>query len=355
MHSIPKSKSGQLSDLLRDRLAAGTLGQKLPSERSLAEEFLVSRTTLRQALAMLTKEQWIERSTSTRGGRSLKRTTENTSPCKPRQVVVLTLLLQSSPLLHEQLASLREMLGHARLPVHVQEAGSLIERMAPDTSLRRIVNRHRDSIWILHKMPEAVQKWFACSELPTVIFGSAFPGIDLPSIDIDYRAVARHAAGLCLARGCRQISILVHRTTLAGDTRTVDAVTAQLALNGVPPPQVMHYDFNRLRLMDALDREIVARLDSRDALIVSNHHHLMTALPHLLRRGVRIPDDLSLVYLSNDLSAERLSPLPYRYDVGSAHIRRLVQAVKALADGEMPASSLLIPKLLKGETLSPPC
>ena len=35
----------------------------------------------------------------------------------------------------------------------------------------------------------------------------------------------------------------------------------------------------------------------------------------LLRRGLRIPDDLSPGCLSNDLAAERLSPLPDRYDL----------------------------------------
>lgn len=353
MSGIPKSKSSQLADLLRDRLTAGTFGKKLPSERSLAEEFLVSRSTLRQALATLTKEKWIEPNISTRGGRGIKRKARNKPPQKLQQVMVLTPTLRGSPLLHEQLASLREMLGRAELHVHVQEASVLIERADPATSLRRIVNRHPQTIWILHKMPKPVQMWFANSELPVVIFGSEFPGIELPSIDIDFHAVARHATGLCLARGHRRITLLTHRTNLAGDSRSVDAVTEQLALKDAPPPRVLHHDFNRLRLMDALDREIVSRLDSCDALIIASHHHLMTALPHLLRRGVSIPGDLSLIYLSNDLSVERLSPLPFRYDAGSAHVRRLVRAVKSIASGETPGSSLIIPKLLEGETLGP--
>ena len=115
----------------------------------------------------------------------------------------------------------------------------------------------------------------------------------------------------------------------------------------------MRYDFNRMRLMDGLDREIVARPETCDALIIASHHHLLTALPHLLRRGVRIPEDLSLVYLSNDPSVERLSPLPVRYDAGPGLVRRLVAAIQTLADGGTPKSSLLVPKLLAGESLKP--
>jgi DNA-binding LacI/PurR family transcriptional regulator len=354
MPGIPKSKCGQLADLLRDRIVTGAFGKKLPSERRLADEYLVSRTTLRQALAILTKEKLIDGSVSTRSGRSVKQKVRQEPAQRLRQVMVLTPTLRGSPLLHEQLASLREMLSRAELPVHVQEASALIERAYPASGLRRIASRQPNTIWILHKMPEPVQIWFTKSGLPAVIFGSAFPGIALPSVDIDFHAVARHATGLCLARGHRRITLLTHRTNLAGDNRSLNAVTEQLALAGAPRPRVMHHDFNRLRLMDALDSEIVSRIGRCDALIVASHHHLLTALPHLLRRGIAIPADLSLIYLSNDLSVERLSPLPVRYDSGTTLVRRLVQAVKAIAGGEMPVSSLIIPKMLEGETLAPP-
>ena len=352
MTDIPKSKSGQLADLLRSRLAAGSFGGKLPSERRLAEEFLVSRTTLRQALGLLMKENWIRRDRAGRGGWMAAAVDEAVPRVGLRQVVVLTLLSGSS-VLYEQLASLRDMLGRSGLPVLVQEAGALVDRADPKSSLLRMVGKYPESIWILNKMPESVQSWFAASGLPAVIFGSGFPGVRLPSVDIDFYAVARHATGLCLARGCRRITLLTNRIKLAGDTRTVDGVREQLALAGAPPPRVMHHDFHREQLMDALDREIVARPDACDALIIVSQHHLMTALPHLLRRGVRIPGDLALVYLSNDPSVERLSPVPVRYDAGSAHVRRVVQAVRMLAGGGKPSSGRIIPKMLEGETIAP--
>lgn len=354
MSQLPKSKSGQLADLLRERLASGVWGGKLPSERLLAGEFLVSRTTLRQALVTLTKEKRIEAATTTRGARRIK--TKATEPTQARcgQVCLLTPTLQGSPLLIEQLGFMREMLGRADLAVNVEEGAALVERQDPSSILRRITARHPKSVWVLHKMPVSVQRWFEASGLPSVVFGSVFPGVSLPGVDVDFRAAAHHAAGICLARGCKKITLLVHRTALAGDTRTVDAITEELARRGAPPPRIMRYDFNRMRLIDGLDREIAAKPDACDALIIASHHHLLTALSHLLRRGVRIPEDLSLVYLSNDPSVERLSPLPFRYDPGPGLIRRLVLAIKSLAEGGTPKSCLLIPRHLEGESLKPP-
>ncbi len=351
MSQLPKSKYSQLADLLRERLAAGEWGGKLPPERVLAGEFLVSRTTLRKALASLTKEKLIGPATTTRGSRKIKNSTTLLPHGALRHVCILTPTLVGSPLLIEQLGVMREMLGRAGLTADVVEGVALIERSDPSSGLQRLLGRYPNSIWVLHKMPLAIQRWFAARSLPAMVFGSVFPEVMLPGVDVDFRAAAHHAAGICLARGCKQITLLVHRTMLAGDVRTVDAITEEMTRRGEAPPRIMRYDFNRMRLMDGLDREIVAKLDSCDALIIASHHHLLTALPHLLRRGVRIPEDLSMVYLSNDPSVERLSPLPIRYDAGPGLVRKLVAAIQTLAEGGTPKSSLLVPKLLAGESM----
>jgi DNA-binding LacI/PurR family transcriptional regulator len=351
MPKIPQSKFAQLTDLLRDRIKSGQWAVKLPPEREIAKTFLVSRTTLRRALGVLEKENLISTPPSRGSTRQV-----NSMPATPnvqqiRRTCILTPSLHGSPLLIEQLGIMRGMLDHAGITVDVEEGALLLERQNPASSLLRIVARHPHAMWVLHKMPESVQRWFGSSGLPTLVFGSVFPGIPLPGVDVDFRAAARHATGLCLARGCRKIFLLVHRTTLAGDSRTVDAVSGELSRSGAPPPRIMRHDANRMRLMDALDREILGDPGACDALIIANHHHLLTALPHLLRRGIRIPEDLSLIHLSNDPSTERLSPLPFRYDPGPVLIRRLVAAIQTMAEGAVPKSSLIIPKLLDGESM----
>jgi DNA-binding GntR family transcriptional regulator len=50
----------QCAKVLRDRIAAGVYTGRLPSERTLAEEFAVAVNTVRKALAMLRDEGLIE-------------------------------------------------------------------------------------------------------------------------------------------------------------------------------------------------------------------------------------------------------------------------------------------------------
>ncbi|BCX46167.1 hypothetical protein HAHE_00750 [Haloferula helveola] len=351
MPALPQSKFAQLSELIRERIETGEWTDKLPSERILADEFLVSRTTLRRALEILTRDGLIEAPSARCTLRAIRKSKARRTAPTHREVCFLTPTLHVSPLLTEQIATMRGLFTQAGIKVASEESASLVDRRDPSAHLRRIVARHPDAMWVLHKMPESVQRWFQANGLPTVIFGSAFPEVSLPSVDVDFRAAAHHAAGLCLARGCRRIGLLIHRTPLAGDEKTVSAVSAVLTRQGSPAPKVMRHDSNRARLMDALDREFLDNPDACDALIVANHHHLLTVQSHLLHRGIRLPEQLSLVYLSNDPSAERLSPLPLRYESGPALIRRLVAAVKTLAEGGNPPSSSIIPKLLDGQTM----
>jgi DNA-binding LacI/PurR family transcriptional regulator len=352
MHQPPKSKSGQLIELLRNRILAGEWAARMPAERQLAEEYFVSRTTLRAALQALTFDGLLKNPPHTRGGRALERTAATVQATPRRgEAVILTPSLRESPVLWEHLAILRERLGAAGIPLHVREAARLTEEANPVNSLRRWADAAPETVWILHKMPVKVQHAAQQLGLKAIVFGTAFPEIELPQIDVDFRAVARHATGRCLARGHRKLAVLVHRTSLAGDAEVIEGVREELARYDAPPPLVLKHDFNRARLIDTLDHRLVPAAGRPEVLLVVNQHHLLTTLPHLLRRGLRIPEDLSLIYLSNDPAVERLSPLPERYDLGERLLGRLAAAAQARLAGEIPASSRLLPRLLKGETL----
>lgn len=339
-------------DILRERLFAGEWSGKLPSERTLSDEYLVSRSTLRAALKILENEGVLGAPDSTRSGRRLRMPSADGKIVEETgRVVLLTPSLHDSPLLIEQLSSLRELLGRSGVQVVVRESLRLSQMKQAKQQLATLASGYPNAVFVLHKMPQQVQKAANELGLPAIVFGSVFEGVELPCVDVDFAAVARHAAGRCLSKGHRRIAVLVHRTSLAGDALIVGELVNELERRAAPKPLIMKHDFNRSRLIDALDFHILPHEQRPDALLIGNQHHLLTAMSHLLRRGIRIPEDLSLVYLGNDPAAERLSPLPDRYDLGERMVRRLAVSVQARLSGETPRSHYLLPNMVKGETL----
>jgi DNA-binding LacI/PurR family transcriptional regulator len=349
---IIQSKSGQVAQMLRERLASGVWSAGLPPERDLAAEFLVSRTTLRAACAILESEGLLRPCEHTRKGRTpAKPAGQSTAARGQGTVHVLTPSLSDSPILMEHLAVVRGELAKASVTVQVNEIPHIVSQSHPRRALSRLFSMHRGAVWVLHKMPFAIQEIAADLRVPCVVFGSVFPGIQLPFIDIDFAATARHAAGRCFAAGRTRFAMVLHRTRLAGDTLAANEVQRLTREKNYADPILIRHDFNRSALVDTLDSWIARPQRFPDALLVINQHHLITVLPHLLRRGIDIPGRLSLVHLGNDSVVERLSPLPDRYDVGSTLSRGLARMCLALLAGERPANRRLLPRALRGETL----
>jgi LacI family transcriptional regulator len=87
-------------------------------------------------------------------------------------------------------------------------------------SLQRLVRQNPSLCWILVLADEATQRWFAENHVPCVVAGSAFAGLDLPSVDLDHRMLCRHAAGVLLGLGHRRIALLNHKSRRAGDVES---------------------------------------------------------------------------------------------------------------------------------------
>ena len=350
---IIQSKVGQVAQLIRERVRGGVWGERLPCERALASEFQVSRTTLRAACAMLESEGLLKPCEHTRKGRTAARASAKSAKTRGQGMVhVLTPGLFDNPILMEQLAVVRGDLGKTLVGVDVHEIAHIAAQTSPRRALERLFASHPRAVWVLHKMPQAVQQVAEDLNLPCVVFGSVFPGMGLPSIDLDFAATARHAAGRCFAAGRTRLAMVLHRTRLAGDILAADEVLRLTRSKGLPDPVLVRHDFNRSALIDTLDSLVARPAVHPDAMIILNQHHLLTVLPHLLRRRIEIPRRMSILYLGNDPVIERLSPLPDRYDVGHTLSRGLVRMCLALLAGERPASRRLFPRTLRGETLA---
>jgi LacI family transcriptional regulator len=352
-----RSKSGQLAEMLRGRISAGEWVKSLPSERVLAKEFLVSRSCLRSALEILSNDKVIGESRQSLPREILSRSITPVRRTREIRLATSVADITKSPHLLFQLTTLRKLLAPANLLVEKATVPGYNATDDPSRGLQRMVEAAPDRIWVLHLAAEKVQRWFAENKIPCLVFGSTFAGIDLPKIDIDFRGAGRHAAGRLLSLGHRRIGVMMSRTILAGDEYLLaginDALQSHLDDAGmIPEPLVLRHDFHVERLASTLDKTF-SRLDRPTALIIHNEHHLLTTVTHLMSRGIRIPEDVSVISLVNDSALERLSPAIDRYCVGDRLIEALARGVMSLYANESRAlKRSILPEPIPGRSVA---
>jgi len=354
---IPQRLSllNQTTDILRTAIADGTWSGYLPGERVLSRRLHVSRPTLRAALDILERERVLE----TTPGKRRRIMRQRKSPLKKGGATVV--LVTQSPLytMSRNRLFLFDHLHHAleendiRLEV-VSNAAFGSGR--PWNSLKQFADTSKVRCYVLARTSRQVQEWFAEKALPCLIVGSSFPGINIPSIESDYPAIGRHAAGTLLGKGHRKLLFLTPQTNLAGDLETESAFTEAVSLSKHADAQceVIRFDHSS----DGLVRrwEKLVKSGRRPTAAFSLYPTAALAMmTHLLRGGVRVPEDFSLICREYTPLLEWVRPAIGHYEVPLSNFaHRLSSLVFEMVEvGTLPLRHItILPELSHTESLS---
>ncbi len=344
----------QTGAILKEHIASRSSGERLASERELCHQMGVSRMTLRAALAKLAREGLL------RGARGRRRLI--TGPRKKRgklsgnrDVVVLSPLpLQGvEPRVLFWIDELREALAKDDFKLDFACRRSCYSK-SPSGALEELAGRLQPAVWLLYLSTRTMQEWFAARELPAVIPGSRYEGIRLPSVDVDYRATCRHAVGRFLARGHRCLALLNPRFVAAGDLESELGFRQAGAAAGAGVEVIVsRHDGTVPGICATLDR-LLKRAQRPTAFLVSRPTHALTALGHLIQRGLDFPKDTALIARDHDSFLEHVVPSVARYQADPilfAHkLSRVVQDITSGGNARA-CDHRIVPRLIPGETL----
>jgi len=352
---LPQKSSlvAQTATILRERVQAGEWHKWLPGEHELCAQLRVARMTLRAALEQLQRAGLVRARQGKR--REIIRPRRRPTPGVSGRV----LLLMPEPLQFRPpfdafwTNELREALekGGFHLEMHADRGPY---GRGTNTSLDRLLKQFRPAGSVILSSTEKMQHWFSRRRLPCVIVGSRHPGVELPSVDKAHRAICRHAVGLFLARGYRQLALINPDSGAAGDLESEQGFNegvGQTHREDVQASVVRH---------DGTVADICAKLSALfrrpgrpTGLLVSRSMNVLTVMGHLMRSSLRLPEDVALISRDYEAFLDRMVPSVACYAVSPQSMaHRISTAVLEMAQSGLvnAANHQIMPEFRPGET-----
>lgn len=347
------SLASQAARVLREQLANSVWKNHLPGERTLSDRLGVSRPTVRAALELLRREGWLEVSQG-RATRILKSDDQPTALVSNVALLSPIPLRELPPSVLYWVDELRDKLAAdgGQLDVHVSRS---CFGARPAKALESLTRHSPAAAWVVYLSTEAMQRWFQARGLSCLVAGSCVPGVKLPSVDVDYRAVCRHAAGWLLAHQRRRIALVLPDVGHIGDLESEQGFLEAFAGKDEMKISslVLRHDGTREGIVKVL--EGVMRGPSKvDGFIVARSAHVVTVITYLQHRGIHLPKEVAVISRDSDPFLEFITPTVTRYASNPAQFaKRLAHAAVQLAkSGTFPAKAIrLMPQWVKGETV----
>lgn len=349
-----RTVSEQAAEALRDSIRIGAWGDLLPGEAELARRLRISRPTVRAALAHLAREGLIivrkgARSRICRGGHRTAREV-------PPSVCVINLTrnpgVSAQPLLMEMRA---QFASQAIGWEEVTDRG--LAGNAPEKRLASLVHGRRRVCWLLVGCTAAVQRWFQAARLPTLVVGTCHEKVELPSADIAYKAIGWHAAGVLSRYRHYRVALVATQPVLAGDMEFINGLRSYRPPGGRSlEVTVITAGAQTHDLRSSLDRLLAG--PERPTAVMSIHvAPMLTVLAHLLRRGCRVPGDVSLLCRVTELVVDAGLPELTRYRNPAIQLaHQAVRMVNGLLAGNQISTSpcRIMPAFVPGATVAFP-
>lgn len=348
------SLHGQLLKLLRDGIVAGRWGETLPPETHLCRDFGVSRTTLRKALAQLARDRLV-----VLGGRGRLHQTRKASrgkaPPSGRVVRVLTPYPTAAhgSLNTALLKAVAERLEPAGYRTEIECHPGIFRRFSA-SALARLDALPDTAAWVLCYSTPAMQRWFADCGRPAVVLGRTAEGAPLSSVQINYDAVGRHAAGLFHARGHRDMVYLIDKATSLGDRAVAQSFVSEARRLGARA-RVASYESEPASIARCVSGLLGARTRPT-AFCVGASDTTLSVLCHLHAAGIKVPAEASLLAAWDDYTLDLTVPAVSRYRCNAGQLGRLAAdtLLSRIASGCGAAKvSAILPEFVAKDSLGP--
>lgn len=340
---------------LRLGIREGRWKGALPGLVRLAKDLDVSRDTVREAVKILEAQGLI---LSHGHGRRREVSTEEIPERTSLRIGILTwndlsAEIPSSQWILLQLAHDLEAAGHIPIftpfsQVTLHENTTRIIAMMVATPV---------DAWVVMTGSQSLLDWLQQQPVPFLAVGGRLDGRNIASSSMSSAIALEKATKRLIELGHRRVVMVCRPDWIKPDPATlVRNFLAQLAAAGLPAgayntPMWEETPAGFQKLLKS-----IFRLTPPTALILPTGHHAFAAISFLSQRGLRVPQDVSLLVRSQDAAFDWVQPriAHFRFDM-AALVQRVTRWVDACAKGtEDRERTHVDAELVPGDTLAPP-
>lgn len=289
---VPKSVAEQVAAHLRNEILRGGMRDEIPGYRLLAERLGVNHKTMRAALGLLEKEEFL---VSQGNGRCCKaQLPEQQNPAGFRVTILPFEDDDRRVFYHRDILDRLEKNGHA-----VAFATKTLTDLNFEVNrVKRHVVEHPSDAWIVIAGSRGVLEWFAQGDVPVFALAGRSAGLPVAGATIRKSSAITSAVHRLVGLGHSRVVMLVREDR----RKPMPGGQEQAFLNGLEAHGIRTGSYNLPDWEDTID-DFHRCLDSLfgrtppTALIVDEASLFFAVLQFLAQRGLSAPRDVSLVCL----------------------------------------------------------
>ena len=306
---MPVSRFLQIRERLWADITANAFGDKLPPEPDLAKRYEVSRMTLRRAIAGLTAEGFL----TAQQGRGTFVVRDRIAPSNTKTIGLIidprVIEGHADPYFGTMIGTLASHLSKSGYSLVFAGAAEELVPLTPGSGQRRPVSGiiamgfDRDSVWNV-----------ASTRVPVVLIDS-YPLPDRTCVIPDNRDGIRQAVRHLTALGHKRIGHIAGPLATVAAQERLQAWRESLVSVGLTAPDELTDVgwFTAPGGGEALEKLLAAPGGAPTAIICANDRMALGALRKAREKGLRVPQDLSIIGFDNidagDLSDPGLTTL----------------------------------------------
>ena len=290
------SAADQVAEHLRNMILRGELGGAVPGVRTLATELGVNHKTVNSALTQLEQEGLLV--TQGRGlGRKIVLPDDHTPP--GLRIAILDFDAQSQG--DDYMIDLRrrlEAVGH--IPFFTEK--SLIELGGDVARVARYTGKIRADSWIIGAGSRKILEWFSRQKTPAFALFGGWAGLPLAATGPDKATTLAEVTRRLISHGHRRISFIGRKgvrhpqplPSICAFLHELEASGIKTGSFNLPDWEETHDGFERLL------KSLFSSPTPPTALILDELFEFHATYHHLSQRGLRVPQDVSLICTDED-------------------------------------------------------